>query len=373
MKHYDFVIAGGGLAGLSLACRLADSPLADRSLLIVDNDDQPCSDRMFSFWTNRPTQFDDAVCRRWQYMQVAGRTGVHRLALNPYSYQTIRGGDLHRCARRQLDGPGTEFRCARVAHVEDGEGVATVHLDGGVVTAGWVFDSIAARTAGARLKLTFAGWEIETDYPAFDPETVTFMDFRTPQQGDLRFFYVLPFTANHALIEYTAFTAARVVGSEARAALECYLASVLGVHDYDILAQEGSCLPITDEPYPRRLGRRVMAVGIKGGRLKPTTGYAFTRVQEDSAAIVASLLACGHPFAVPPDEQSFRWLDSVMLRVMARHGGDMHAMMASLFEKNPVGRVLSFLDEQATPLEILQIMASLPPAKFIEAALRNHQ
>ena len=34
--QYDFVIAGGGLSGLSLAYHLAHSPLGDKSILIVD-------------------------------------------------------------------------------------------------------------------------------------------------------------------------------------------------------------------------------------------------------------------------------------------------------------------------------------------------
>jgi 2-polyprenyl-6-methoxyphenol hydroxylase-like FAD-dependent oxidoreductase len=38
MKHYDFIMAGGGLAGLSLAYHLVRSPLRDRSILVVDRD-----------------------------------------------------------------------------------------------------------------------------------------------------------------------------------------------------------------------------------------------------------------------------------------------------------------------------------------------
>ena len=186
-------------------------------------------------------------------------------------------------------------------------------------------------------------------------------------------FTCCPSPLNCALVEYTAFTAARVSGTEARSALAAYLQSVIGLQGFRVVSQESGCLPVTDEPYPRRLGRQVMAIGIKGGRLKPTTGYAFTRVQADSAAIVASMLAYGHPFDVPHDEPSFRWLDSVMLRVMAKHGGDMYAIMERLFEKNPPQRILEFLDEVAPSLDILQLMATLPPARFVEAALLNHQ
>jgi lycopene beta-cyclase len=54
-KHYDFILAGGGLAGLSLACHLANSPLRDRSILIVDPDTKERNDR---------TNLDGSIHRR---------------------------------------------------------------------------------------------------------------------------------------------------------------------------------------------------------------------------------------------------------------------------------------------------------------------
>jgi len=50
----------------------------------------------------------------------------------------------------------------------------------------------------------FIGWEISTPQPAFSPQAATFLDFRTPQGVAMRFFYVLPFMAHRALVEYVA-------------------------------------------------------------------------------------------------------------------------------------------------------------------------
>ena len=78
-----------------------------------------------------------------------------------------------------------------------------------------------------------------------------------------------------------------------------YLETVLGIKEYRIVATEGGVNPLTDQPFPRRLGRRIMTIGIPGGRVKPSSGYAFWRIQQDSAAIVRSLLQVEHPFDVP--------------------------------------------------------------------------
>lgn len=382
VKHYDYIMAGGGLAGLSLACRLARSTLRGRPILIIDHDDKNRHDRTFSFWSEKPDLFDFAVSKSWRQLRVAGRDGDRLLELGDYSYHTMRGGDFYRCARQILERFGTvEYLDAHIDSIEDGDRYATVHMGDLAVSGAWVFDSVpdtgppvkVGSNGFTRLNLTFVGWEVETAHNVFEPDVMTFMDFRTPQKDDLRFFYVLPFAPNRALVEYTAFTGARLAGAEANSALVSYLRDVIGVNAYDVLSREGGCLPITDAPHPRRLGRRVMAIGVKGGLLKPSTGYAYTRVQADSANIVASLLTRGHPFDVPVVDPSYRWLDTVMLRVMARYGNEMHTVMQTLLARNPIERVLSFLDEASSPLDTLQIMASLPPSRFIEAALLNHQ
>jgi len=378
MIHYDFVIAGGGLAGLSLACRLAEtSAFNQHSILIVEQDAKARNDRTFSFWSNQPGPFDAAICRSWHRLRVAGPDGAQDLDLGDYRYHTIRGLDFYGHAQQRLaQHANVEFRRGHVQRIDDGSDAVTVLVDGEAITASWVFDSRPPRTAGravpdryTQLKLHFRGWEIETSTAAFDPDTATFMDFRTPQDGAVRFFYVLPFAPNRALVEYTLFTKTRLTHNETEQAMTNYLESVLGVDEFRIVAEEGGCLPITDAPCARRLGQRVLAIGVNGGRIKPSSGYAFSRVQADSEAIVQSLLAHSHPYALPASPASYRWLDAVMLRVMRDHSEAIAPAFAALFSRNPAERILRFLDEQATAVDILGIMASLPAPLFVGAAL----
>ncbi len=113
-----------------------------------------------------------------------------------------------------------------------------------------------------------------------------------------------------------------------------------------------------------------MTIGTKGGRVKPTTGYAFVRIQQDTAAIVRSLLDHGHPFDVPEDSQRYRLLDAIMLEMMDHYGEQLKPIFATMFERNPIDRIFRFLDEESTPLENLQLIATLPPAPFIQAAFQ---
>jgi lycopene beta-cyclase len=257
-----------------------------------------------------------------------------------------------------------EFLRGRVEGIKDGLDCASVHVDGQEYRGRWVFDS-RFRLADFHpdpnryhyLKMQCRGWEVETQDAGsiFDPPTPTFLDFRTPQRdmsgaGQMRFFYVLPYSDRRALVEYVACTERLLHRAEQEAAIKGYLREVLGVARYRVLSEEQGANPMTDYPFPRRAGRRIMRTGIAGGMLKPTTGFAFTRIQRDSAAIVRSLLGQGHPFGVPVCPGAYRICDSLMLHGMARHGGQMASLLATFFKYGSPRRILRFLDQRGAPL-----------------------
>jgi lycopene beta-cyclase len=263
----------------------------------------------------------------------------------------------------------------KVEAIEDGAEAARVIINHEAVTGQWVFDSRPRQAAFDsryhQLKLHFKGWEIETTRPVFDSSAATFLDFRTPQNGATRFFYVLPFDERHALVEYTLFSNMPLLPREYEQALYAYLRDVLKITDYQITRQEGGVIPITDQPYLRRLGGRVMSIGMRGGRIKPSTGFAFMRVQADSAAIVHSLIEHDQPFAVPEDSERYCLYDSLLLDIMEREPERIQAIFAALFKRNSIEHVLSFLDEQASLTQNVRMIATLPPVPFLRALWRK--
>ena len=105
MKHYDFIMAGGGLAGLSLALNLVCSPLGDRSILIVDRDDKNRNDHTWCFWSEGASPFDEVVhlselvlCGRQHSSRHRPADGAH---FGPPDHRTYfkRDGSASSCAR----------------------------------------------------------------------------------------------------------------------------------------------------------------------------------------------------------------------------------------------------------------------------------
>ena len=374
-SSYDFIIAGGGLAGLSLACHLKRSALKDKRLLIVDREKKSANDHTWCFWGSGPSDFEDAVFHRWKNLGFVCPDGsVIDLPIGEsgLEYRMIRAEDLYRLVGEDLRRTGSvDFLEAEISCVGDG----LVETAAGTHTAdGYVFDSVSVsdfkEPGYNNLLQHFLGYFIETGEDVFEPDAATLFDFRVPQQGDCRFAYVLPVTPRKALVEFTVFSKNILARDEYRTNLENYIAGVLGAGEYKILEEEFGVIPMSDEPIGTRPFKRTVRIGTAGGYVKPSTGYSFRRTQ-DRLKMIVSALESGTPI---PEFNSAgnrwkRFLDSVLLNVLANGRHPAADVFAELFRKNAAADVLNFLDERTTLFQDLKIMKTVPLLPFSKAAL----
>ena len=318
-----------------------------------------------------------AITRSWECIQFVSNAYSRKINLGDYRYKTIRGIDFYRFALEKLSSfQNVEFRQGNISRIIDNEQGAQVMINGTPVSGRWVFDSRFKRTDFHHMpdchhcmNLHFLGWEIETGQPVFDHSVATFLDFRTPQFGETRFFYLLPFAENRALVEYTLFTKQGYKKKSFVHELEYYIKNKLEANDYKITRTEINSIPITDRVFPRRVGNHVMNIGAKAGLIKPTTGFAFTRVQRDSAAIVNSLINYGNPSRFIYRSSRYRFYDTILLNIMSNQGHQIEGIFTALFEKNDARRIFRFLDEDASFWENIRLISTLPPLMFLKSFL----
>ena len=71
MKEFDYIILGGGCAGLSLAYELdINKKLNDKTLAIVETRDEYKRDKTWSFWKVTDHNFDDCVIKSWNNFSI---------------------------------------------------------------------------------------------------------------------------------------------------------------------------------------------------------------------------------------------------------------------------------------------------------------
>lgn len=375
---FDYLIAGGGAAGLSLAYHISQEPaLASKRVLVLEPEAKTQNDRTWSFWADEPLLFDGIVAHEWEQLAFRSPRFEQVFPLRRHRYKMIRGLDFYRFVHAALArSPQFTLLQTSVTGLAEVEGVGVrATTAAGEFTARYAFDSRPPELHESRqprkhryLLQHFVGWEVETNEDVFDPATVEFMDFRGAQRHEARFIYVLPFSRRKALVEYTLFSAEVLPKAEYEAEIRRYLHEQLGVGHFRIEAEEVGAIPMTDHPLAARAGNHIINLGTRAGRAKPSTGYAFKRIQAHSARLVAGLAATGHPPRnLTGDQWQFHLFDTLLLDIMQRQGERTRDIFTELFQRNPVERIFDFLDERTSWKENFQIMNSVTPWPFLRS------
>jgi lycopene beta-cyclase len=361
------VIAGGGMSGLSLAAHLA---VADHRhpVVVIDDGSRPLETRAWASWSAGPGLLDAAAGRWFDKIRVHVNGRTTMLRLGRYRYRVVRGEDLAAVVRRYTDPlRHFTFQDGHVDAVADGG----VIVDGRFVRAAWVFDSVIGTGVETPVdaQLVFRGWRVSSERAVFDAEIPTLFDFRTPQRNGASFVYVLPEDAHHALVEHTSFVPPGTPPDETAQhnALAEYLSEVVGAGDYGIEREEHAVLPLCAAHVSRRHGH-VLTIGTRGGLLKASTGFAYQRVQQDSAAIAESLRRHGHPFDLPEAPARFRLFDGVLLDVVTREPAQLERAFGALFRYRTAEPALRFLDEVTSVPQEWRLFAGMPAATYLAAA-----
>lgn len=375
MERFDLLIAGAGCAGLSLAVHLAERGLAGRRLLVLDPRRTHGRDRTWCFWSVAPHPFEAAITHRWSRWRVAAPGGAHVASSSRYAYCHLPSDAFYRLALDRLARePGVTVRLGFGVDdlVEDTGGV-TAHTTGGPVRCNLAFDARPLRLppeappGEVRLLQHFRGCTVRTERPAFDPATVTLMDFDLPDPGP-HFVYVLPYDDRTALVEDTWMTAT-AGGVDYDRGIDGWLRRA-GIERWAVLDEERGVLPMTTERLSPP-GRRVIPIGLRGGAARPSTGYAFLSIQRTAAELARQTLARPGPPHVEPHTATTQRLDRIFLDHLARAPQSAPDLFLSLFSDAPADAVVRFLSEVGTAADILAVIRAAPALPFARAALRQ--
>ncbi len=192
------------------------------------------------------------------------------------------------------------------------------------------------------------------------------MNFGIPQKdAECRFMYVLPFTKNKAILEFTVFSEKLLSEKDYDQSLFEYIEKNIKLTDYKILEEEFGVIPMSDIETQDIVSNRIIRIGTAGGATNPATGYTFSNTQKKLKKIVRTLELDEKNFEKESSWQKRHLLyASTLLNVIKENRHPMAEVFDQLFAKNPISLVFKFLDGETTFWEELKIMWSTPKVKF---------
>ena len=370
----SLIVLGGGCAGLSLAFYLSQLGAKATSTLVIEQRKEYFNDRTWCFWGDDDAPFAQHAAHQWQHVYVTN--GEHRVRIEcgttPYR---MLSSDRFYAATMDAIEKNKSISVRLGVHVlsepEYRNGLWYIETSQGVLCAPMVVDTRPhglSAASDAVLWQSFYGQEIEVSGAVFDPLCADLMDFVAPNKNDIAFTYTLPLSKTRALVEFTVFAASPLQASDLNGFLAQSIAQRTRGLDVRILRSEYGLLPmgITKSAFgPHSVPTNTRA-GLTAGAGRPSTGYAFQRIQRWAQLCTQAIAKGQLPCAQPQDPWVLRKMDRLFLHVLRHHPERAPALFSSLFERAESQRVIRFLNDQARLRDYADVVLALPANLFLK-------
>lgn len=378
MKKYDYIILGGGAAGLSLAFLMSkDAYFLDKKILLLEKENKNTNDRTWCYWEDEKGDWDDILTKRWNIIRFAGPSIDKEFNLEPYTYKCLRSADFYTKVYRQIEKTtSVEIRREKVVSFRDHGQRVQIKTVSAHYEASKVFSSISFQTTYKKqqryplLNQHFVGWFIEIDKPVFKDYLATFMDFNVAQKGNTRFMYMLPLSQTKALFEYTLFSKKMLKNEEYESEIKAYL-NKIGIKNYKITEKERGCIPMTSYNFAKHNSKNLLYIGTVGGWTKASTGFTFKSTVEKNKSLISFIKNEGFNLIKFNRRTRFWVYDLLFLDVLYQRNERGAELFSKLFRKNKTETILKFLEEKTSFIEELRIMISMPSLLFTKALFKR--
>ncbi|MEY2692110.1 MAG: hypothetical protein RIT03_500 [Bacteroidota bacterium] len=375
MKQYDYIFAGTGLASLMTVYELLQRDyFKSHRILLLDSEIKNSNDHTWCFWDQADT-FSEIASYNWDSIRFTNSKFTREMALTPFQYRQLRSRDFYAFVFDFISqNSQVDVVQEKIISITEKDAGAIVQTLANQYEGKLVFNSILdwkklqQQPKYPLLQQHFVGWFIQTKEAVFNPDEATFMDFSVEQKGNTRFMYVLPTSANEALLEYTLFSKDLLPKEEYEAEIQKYIQK-LGISDYEIVEREQGSIPMTCFPFWKANTKHCVSIGSAGGWTKASTGFTFKNTTKKAKQLVDYL---EHKTAKPFQfNRKFWFYDLLLLDILHDDNAQGSRIFSGIFSSAKPQLILRFLDEETSIWEDLQLIWHCPKRLFIRALFKR--
>ena len=354
MKEFDYVIIGGGCAGLSLAYELnLHNKLDQKKLAIIEPRSEYVRDKTWSFWKVSSHNFEDCVKKSWNNfnLRLEGSVPTQVNQCQKYPYETIDSGLFYKKIIENLKKNKNIYFFNKIDDLN--------------IKNSLVFNSVPEfENEESHLWQHFCGYEITTKKDCFNDETIALMDFKCEQRNNVHFFYVLPFSKNKALIETTWISKNNDDSlKDYDLQIKSYIKSNFFNPEYEINYKEEGAIPLF---YPSNLNENnKINIGTAGCMTRLSTGYTFLNIQDHSKYIRMNIDKIENVKRFELGKK-YKVLDKIFLNVLMENPEKMPDIFYKIFHRNEL-KAIKFLSNKSNLIDDLSIILKMPKWIFIKS------
>ena len=351
MREFDYIIIGGGCAGLSLAYELEiHEKFKNKTLAIIEPRNDYIRDKTWSFWKVAAHNFEDCVKHSWSNFSVNIPNQTKYVQCDNSPYQSIDSGLFYEKIINTLK------KNTNINFFKNINEISTENA--------FIFNSVSNVSDSKNdLWQHFSGIEIETNKDVFDNQIFNLMDFDCEQRDSVHFFYTLPFSKKNALIETTWISDLNhPTNRDYSIQLEDYIKNKLKIKKYEIKFKETGAIPLFHPQNIKKINQ--MEIGTAGGMTRLSTGYTFMNIQSQSKYIRENFenIQKVNNFKV---NSKYKFLDNIFLKVLKKNSKKMPEIFFKMFNCSP-STVINFLSNNSNIYEDFSIILKMPKLVFLK-------
>lgn len=365
VTSYDYVFIGMGASnGLMLLEFIKRGYQHTKRIAVIEKAQKNTNDKTYCFWSSPDASIvkdlSSIISYQYQFVQT-NATKVQSIQDQPY--YCIRSIDFYNFLHAAISSYPIDVFEAQVDAVTPQIEHIDIAFDSKVIRGAIVFDSRSpsfTQEANNKSYLlqTFFGYHIRLKEAVLNTDTFQMMNFDVDQSNYSQFVYNLPYAPNECLVELTRFGVDTIDVDYAKKILDDKISTEFG--DYEIIAEEEGCIPMTVLKHPASTNDRIINMGARANLIKPTTGYGFKKMYEFAAAFENSLKS-------ESSKTRFLFYDHLLLIILIRWPNLGKKIFTALFQKNSIQAIFSFLEEKSRVSAEIKIFASLPILPFLRA------
>ena len=283
MKKKQINIIGAGCAGLSLA-RFSNKLKEYQFNVFSEKKIEKTKDHFWGFWKNSFTEdaYSNANCT-WSKWSIITNEAHEVLTAKKHPYCVIKRNKwLSYCKKKAIKGK-VNFFDENISEVNN----RLLTSNKKYITGHQIFDSRPPSIPSNTLLQHFEGCVITSKKNIFNPEIVRLMDFRCDQSKGIHFIYLLPLSAKSALVESTLFSKNIESSDFYFNSIKIYLKKYYHLTKFSMKDFEKGIIPMNDLSM-KSIGR--YNIGMRGGAIRPSSGYAFIYIQKQINKIIKNLI-----------------------------------------------------------------------------------
>lgn len=370
-EPFDMAIIGAGASGLLLLHQAINhTEWKEKRILIIDNGDR--SQKSWCFWWSKNLPLNFLIEKSWHSIKfMSTNRQATTSSISPLCYHYISSEKLFDFFFNDFIPKHSNITLIKgqANNVKKNGDIFQIDVNSKEkFSTLWLADSrpekLHVSNGEKAINQHFYGRFVQTQEDIFDASKATLMDFSrlTSQKNTAIFHYILPFDSRNALIETTAFSTDIYQKDLFVKEWNCFWEENYPKTSYKIIKEEIGSIPMVNTKFPLKSPLGFYKIGTASGQVKPTTGYAFTRMLEDANNLLSGLNR--------EKTKRFLFYDKILLSIMLTDMRHIPKIMDNLFNGKSTSGILLFLDEKSRLFDDIKIFCRLQLGLFLKHAFK---